>query len=465
MRRIGPILVVALLAAACGDDNTTPGSTTTPPTTATSSADPTVATLIATTPVELPDTAAGNQLRWVLNEAIDASDADYAVHFAATFLAQISASEARAELKRTAIGAITEILSSSPTELVVAAKSADGDVIITLTTDATGAHQIIGLGARPAKLPDAPSTFEGVDTTLASASAGATTSYLAAEVNPDGSLRTIRTGGKPTAVPLGSSFKLYVLGALVRAVEDGRVRWTDMATINDELKSLPSGEFQDRPSGSTVTVQEAAEKMIQISDNTATDMLIDLLGRDAVEAILTEMGMGESSRQKTLPFLTTKELFILKLTSAADALARYSAGDTQLRRTIISQLGAKLPAVADIRVDRPTAVDTIEWFATPTEIAAAHLWLDRHRGTPGFEPLDTILGDNPGVPLDPATWSTAAFKGGSEPGVIFLGWLLHRADGRRFVVVVSAYDTAKAVDEDAAVTAARGIIGILGTQS
>jgi hypothetical protein len=464
MRRILTLsIAAALLAAACGNGSgsgrgdTTPGSTTAPRLTTTTV---TSATTVATTAVEFPDTPAGDQLRWVLSEAIDASDADYAIHFAATFLAEISASDARAEFKRTAIGAITEILSSSPTELVVAAKSPDGDLILTLTTDTTDAHQIIGLGARPAKLPDAPTTFDGVDATLAEA--GATTAYLAAEVNTDGSLRTTRTGGKPTAVPLGSSFKLFVLGALVRAIEDGRVHWTDMLTITDELRSLPSGEFQDRQSGSKVTVQEAAEKMIQISDNTATDMLIHLLGRDAVEAMLAEMGMSESSRQRTVPFLTTRELFTLKLTSTPDTLTRYAAADTRTRRAMIEQLGKNLPTVADISFDQPTAIDTIEWFATPAEIAAAHLWLDRHRKTAGFEPLEAILGDNPGVPLDPATWPTVAFKGGSEPGVVFLGWLLHRSDGRRFVIVVSAYDTAKAVDETAAVTAARGIIGVLG---
>ena len=44
--------------------------------------------------------------------------------------------------------------------------------------------------------------------------------------------------------------------------------------------------------------------MIAISDNTATDHLIDLVGRDRVEAALTVF--GHSDPAMTVPFLTTR---------------------------------------------------------------------------------------------------------------------------------------------------------------
>ena len=54
-------------------------------------------------------------------------------------------------------------------------------------------------------------------------------------------------------------------------------------------------------------------------------------------------------------------------------------------------------------------------------------------------------------------WSGFAFKGGSEPGLVFLGWLLHR-DGRRFVVVVAASNPDGTVDESQVAAVAQGII-------
>ena len=120
--------------------------------------------------------------------------------------------------------------------------------------------------------------------------------------------------------------------------------------------------------------------------------------------------------------------------------------------------------MAEVDPDTPVAIDDVEWFATAPEIAAAHLWLDAYSERPGFEPLAGILGTNPGVPLDPSVWSQASFKGGSEPGVVFLGWLLHRDDGRRFVVVVSAGNPNGTVDEFTVASAAQGIIELLATE-
>ena len=39
-----------------------------------------------------------------------------------------------------------------------------------------------------------------------------------------------------------------------------------------------------------------------------------------------------------------------------------------------------------------------------------------------------------GIGLDPSVWPTVWFKGGSEPGVLTLGWLATNRQGRTFVV-------------------------------
>ena len=473
-------LTTLLLSAGCASSNTaeapvdTTATTTATPkptdaTTATSNATTTAgaATGTSETPpavtvaeVELPSTPAGDQLRWVLDQATNASDAEFELRFSDTFLANPGIDVLRTGVAEIGAIILNEVVSSTPNELVVVVDAASEELALTITVEAEPPHRIIGLSAQPTTPPQASTTWAAIDSTLSNAAAQF--SYLAAEVSADGNLVTVNASEETNAVPLGSSFKIYVLGAVVTAIAAGELAWDDELTIRDELKSLPSGEMQNLPDGTTVTVQQAAEKMIQISDNTATDLLINRLGRDRVEAMLPIMGMGVESQQRTLPFITTRELFTLKWGVGSDRLAAYAAADVEQRRVLLGELATEpLPGVADFVADVPLAIDSVEWFATPPEIGAAHIWLDAYRTTAGFEPLAVILGDNPGVPLDPAVWPESAFKGGSEPGVIFLGWLLHRADGRTFVVVVSATNPDAPVDEAAAVSAAQGIISLL----
>ncbi len=472
---VGVVLAVALLAS-CADSTTSPATTSVADTTVeatstTAATNTTTSSTAATTTASsapadldvslLPDTPAGEQLVWALTAAADAPDDELEARFAPSFIAAVSVPQLREGISSIGISSIDEIVSSTPTELAVLVTSAQGALLVTINVEPTSPHLITGLRADPGELPDAPTTWEGVRQLLGEA--GDVTSFLAAEVAADGSINPIEQFGAGDATPLGSGFKIYVLGALVQAVADGDIAWTDELTITAELKSLPSGELQDRPDGSTVTVQEAAELMIQISDNTATDMLIDRLGRDRVEAMLPVMGMGNDSQSRTLPFITTRELFTLKWGSPAATLEEYADADRTRRAELLSELTDQLPSAADFDATRPVAIDTVEWFATADEITAAHVWLDEFRDRPGFEPLSGILGDNPGVPLDPQTWEAVAFKGGSEPGVVFLGWLLHRSDGRRFVVVASATSSSSPVDELKAASAAQGIIGLLAT--
>jgi hypothetical protein len=413
---------------------------------------------VPATAIDLPDTPAAQQLRWVIDEALAAPDDAFPQHFSAAFLAQVPAAGIRAAIVEMEVSAVEEIVTSSATTLVLIVTGAPGRLAMTINVEAGQPHLITGLLSQPA---DLPASWEEVD--AASADAAPRFTYLAAEVDDAGALTTIRTAGAVDSVPIGSGFKLYVLGALVQAIEAGEIRWDDELTITDALKSLPSGELQDRPAGSTVSVREAAEKMIQISDNTAADLLIDRLGRDAVEAVLTPMGMGSDSRQRTLPFLTTREMTTLKWGVSPSELESYIAADVAGRREILAGLGDRLPTVGDVEADVPVAIDDVEWFATPAEVASAHLWLDAYRDRQGFEPLAAVVGTNSYVRLDPTVWPESSFKGGSEPGLVLLGWLLHRADGRRFVVVVAASNPDAAIDELRVASISQGIIDLIGT--
>ena len=72
-----------------------------------------------------------------------------------------------------------------------------------------------------------------------------------------------------------------------------------------------------------MTVRQVASEMISISDNTAADMLISLVGRGAVEAAARAVGMADPALD--VPFLTTRELLVLKLDDWPQLARRYLA--------------------------------------------------------------------------------------------------------------------------------------------
>ena len=78
-----------------------------------------------------------------------------------------------------------------------------------------------------------------------------------------------------------STIKLPILMALFQAVDAGKVRMDETLTVRRDLITGGSGELQNSP-GAKLSVLQTATKMIAISDNTGTNMIIDRLGGKAV---------------------------------------------------------------------------------------------------------------------------------------------------------------------------------------
>ena len=243
------------------------------------------------------------------------------------------------------------------------------------------------------------------------------------------------------AAPVGSSFKLWVLAEAVRQMRSGARRWRDVVALG--ARALPSGHMQGWPADAPVTLQTLATMMIAISDNTATDTLMATLGRARVEAMVAAVGITDPAR--TLPLLTTREAAAIK----ADPALAASWGRSSLteRRALLAthqrRFGAATldPTLFD---GTPRAAGTVEWFASPADMARTLDWLRRH----GDRPTQQILAINPGLP--PATargFAYVGYKGGSEPGVMALNYLLNTRDGRWFAVTGNWYRGDVAIEE------------------
>jgi beta-lactamase class A len=232
---------------------------------------------------------------------------------------------------------------------------------------------------------------------------------------------------------IGSTFKLYVLAALARQVESGTRHWDDVVRI-DDIRSLPSGQMQDWPKEAPVTLQTLATMMISISDNTATDQLIHILGRDALNVEVRES--GKSAPGRTLPFLTTREVFALK--ADPDRGARYAALPENEQAVALEALAQEIAAdpanVAAPSFARPTLIDSVEWFASAADLRKLLATIVALKDPTARD----ILAVSPSIPAAKRKeWAYAGFKGGSEPGVLNLTWLLQKPDGEWGVLTMS----------------------------
>lgn len=263
----------------------------------------------------------------------------------------------------------------------------------------------------------------------------------------DGRCEPIAAVDPDRPMPVASTFKLWVLEAVARAVERGAASWSQRLTVDDDVRSLPSGRLQDEPNGHQVSLSQTAAGMIAISDNTAADMLIRAVGRDAVEETMRETGHG--SPELNTPLLTTREFFTIGW-SPGDALLdawRQAGGDAAARRAVLEDVPAGALTVTADDVDEPVWPDGVGWFASAEDVCRVFVALhDRPPGDPDAEMLRTILGHNRGTEIDEATFPYVAFKGGSARGVLAASWFAERADGETFVVAVqAAADSADAV--------------------
>jgi beta-lactamase class A len=78
--------------------------------------------------------------------------------------------------------------------------------------------------------------------------------------------------------PAASTIKLPILIAFFQDLDARKVRLDEKLVMRNDLITNGSGEMQDDPVGSRYSARETVTKMITISDNTATNMIIDRLG-------------------------------------------------------------------------------------------------------------------------------------------------------------------------------------------
>lgn len=105
-----------------------------------------------------------------------------------------------------------------------------------------------------------------------------------------------------------STIKVYILAALFDAIEQGKASLHDMLTCEERFWIDGSGILGSLEVGTTLSAKNVATLMIIVSDNIATNMLIDYLGIDNINACIQKLGCKDTVLHNVLDFAKYHQL-------------------------------------------------------------------------------------------------------------------------------------------------------------
>jgi beta-lactamase class A len=108
--------------------------------------------------------------------------------------------------------------------------------------------------------------------------------------------------GMSEVMPAASTIKLPLLIAFFQDVDQGKIQLDQPIAMRKDLIATEAGEMQYQPVGSKFTAIKTVTDMITVSDNTATNMVIDLLGGpDALNQRFQSWGLTGTMVRNALP--------------------------------------------------------------------------------------------------------------------------------------------------------------------
>jgi beta-lactamase class A len=106
-----------------------------------------------------------------------------------------------------------------------------------------------------------------------------------------------------------SSIKITVLANLYLQAEQGKLKLTDLYTVQS-ADLVPDSDIMSglTPGVTRVTLRDLATMMVAVSDNSATNVLIDRVGMQNVNALLDSLGLSHTRlRRKMMDLQAAKE--------------------------------------------------------------------------------------------------------------------------------------------------------------
>jgi beta-lactamase class A len=96
-------------------------------------------------------------------------------------------------------------------------------------------------------------------------------------------------------VPTASTIKLPIMVELFAEAEEGKLDWNQKLQLTDQAKVSGSGVLTEFSEGDALPIRDLMHLMIVVSDNTATNLILDRIGGNAVNQRMAQLGLKQTA--------------------------------------------------------------------------------------------------------------------------------------------------------------------------
>ena len=164
--------------------------------------------------------------------------------------------------------------------------------------------------------------------------------------------------GSTESYPPASTVKMLLLASLMEQVDAGTLTLSDTAVVESDDIVGGYGILQHQPTPQEISIGRLAELMITISDNTATNVLVDVVGVDAMADLAARLALPDLQFARKM-FGTPNPPNVENYITAADTVvllqaiyegsflsvsSRQQILDWMTAQTVKTKIGAGVPA-------------------------------------------------------------------------------------------------------------------------
>jgi beta-lactamase class A len=130
--------------------------------------------------------------------------------------------------------------------------------------------------------------------------------------------------------PAASLIKVPILYEILRQAAAGLLRLDDSHVVTKAVRAGGAGILKELRPDITMTIRELAMLMIILSDNTATNMLLELTGMDRINESMTNLGLQSTVLRRRMMDVAAAQAGNENETSAADLALLFTAIQTSV---------------------------------------------------------------------------------------------------------------------------------------
>lgn len=276
-------------------------------------------------------------------------------------------------------------------------------------------------------------------------------SILVAQIDNNGVCQIISERNSTQLRATASIFKIWILASAAEAYLQNQIDLEQTITLVSSELAL-GGIINSEPLGTQFTLLEIATLMLGISDNTATDLLHETIGRSLIHQVINNLGLNDTS--SLIPLLGISEQFHLFFSfPLATALTYVNGTEAFQADFLVNQIEPLGPQTTFPFNNESIFIDG-SWRASPMDICKtfAHL-RDLPEGSDALKLTNIALGAGAAQPGVRNFWDRVWYKGGSLTSgtlglqVLTHAWLLENQGESPYVIIAMANSPTGGINE------------------